>query len=228
MAKKEFPKQELPRDFPELPAQGGGLASKFSGMFGKLFNIVKFILGACALPCVYAATAGFLHEFGLLDKGLRGDFWAGVIAMLITYLFIWEPVVVYTKGQNLLEFIFMFLKPLVRVAPYLLPVYTLIVFLLYSMLSWFVKGITGYFMFLSGLTVTLHLIFSAKTMRGKKGDFLKGNYLFGFSVVYIINVVLLSAYFSSIFEKFSFINFSAYSYQAAKDIFSSAFKQLFL
>jgi len=228
MAKTGFPKQQLPKDFPEPPIKSGGLTAKFSGFFHKLFNIVKFVLGVCALPFVYAATAGFLNEFGLIEQSLRADFWAGVITMLVIYLFIWEPVVIYTKGQNLLEFIFMFLKPLVRVAPYLLPVYTLILFLSYSMLSWFVKGITGYFMFLAGLTVTLHLIFSAKTMRGKKEDFLKGNYLFGFSLIYVINVVLLSVYFSSIFEKFSFINFSNYSFQVVKGIFDSVFKQLFL
>jgi hypothetical protein len=228
MAKTEFPKQEQLKDFPAPPVRGGGLASKLTGLFGKLFNVVKFALGVCALPCVYAATAGFLTEFNMIDKGWRGDFWSGVISMLVIYLFIWEPVIVYTKGQQMLEFLFMFLKPLVRVAPYLLPVYTLIIFLFYSMLSWFIKGITGYFMFLSGLTVTLHLIFSAKTMRGKKEDFLKGNYLFGFSFIYIINVMLLAAYLSSVFEKFSFINFSTYSYQIAKGIFSSVFAQLFL
>ncbi|HTZ11662.1 MAG TPA: hypothetical protein VMD04_04750, partial [Candidatus Margulisiibacteriota bacterium] len=126
------------------------------------------------------------------------------------------------------EAAFSYLKPLVRVAPYLLPIYTIIVFLLYLLLAYVFKSLADYFMFLFGFTIVLHLIFSAKTMRGKKEDFLKGNYIFGFSLIYIINIGLLSFCFSVLFEKFSFVNFCNQSFLIAKGIFGAIIKQLFL
>ncbi|MGE5197222.1 MAG: hypothetical protein ACM3IL_01795 [Deltaproteobacteria bacterium] len=219
MDKKKFPE--------ELPNLEANLAPKKAGLSGWFFGFTKFILGICALPVVYAVSAGFLNEFTLVEKGLQRYFWNGVITMLILYLFAWEPAIIYSRGQRLLEFIFNFLKPLVRVAPFLLPVYTIIIFLAYLVYFYVFKVSADYLIFLFGLTITLHLIFSAKTMRAKKGDFLKGNYIFGFSLIYIINTALLASFFSVIFPKFSFVNFCSYSFQTAKDIFGAVFSQLF-
>ena len=199
-----------------------------SGFSRKLFGITKFILGVCTLPFVYSVSVGFLTEFQTVKSPLHTYFWAGVISMVIVYLFVWEPVVVYTKGQKLLEFVFNYLKPLVRVAPYLLPIYTIVVVVFYLILAAFGNTDTRLFMFLLGLTMALHLIFSAKTMRGKKEDFLKGNYIFGFSLIYIINLGLLAFCMSIAFNQFSFFNFCNRSYLVAKAIFDAVIKQLFL
>ena len=229
MEKIKFPKEEFPKEKEELtPAPEGKLTSAVAGFASRIFGILKFILGVCSLPIVYASSQGFLSELSQVTKPLQDAFWGGVITMLLVYLFVWEPVVVYTKGQKILEFIFRFLKPLVRVAPYLLPIYTLLIFAVLVPLAYFFKDLTWYAVFLIGLTITLHLIFSAKTMRVKKGDFLKGNYLFGFSLVYIINLMLLSFGLSIMFDKFSFVNFCNHSFQIAKGIISAAFTQLFL
>ncbi|MDD5166628.1 MAG: hypothetical protein PHQ57_04505, partial [Candidatus Omnitrophica bacterium] len=198
MAKKEFPKLEgdfSPKGIDFGPADlggggGGGLRGKMSAFSGKAFGIIKFILGICFLPFVYSISISFLSEFDLIEKSLGSHFWSGVVSFLIIYLFILEPVKLYAKGQKLLELIFNFFKPLVKVAPYLLPVYTIILFALYWPLSLLFPGpgTTKTFVFLFGFSMALHLVFSAKTMRAKKGDFLKGNYIFGFSFIYILNL----------------------------------------
>jgi hypothetical protein len=226
MAKIKLP-EELP---PELPSElaGGGLGSKMSGVSRKLFGITKFLLGVCTLPFVYSVTVGYLAEFSTIKDPLRTYFWAGVISMVITYLFVWEPAIVYVRGQKLLEFVFTYLKPLVRVAPYLLPIYTIVIVVFYSVMAAFGNADTRLFMFLLGLTMALHLIFSAKTMRGKKEDFLKGNYIFGFSLIYIINLGLLAFCLGVAFNQFSFVNFCNRSYLVAKGIFDAVIKQLFL
>jgi hypothetical protein len=145
-------------------------------------------------------------------------------------LFIWEPAVIYAKGHKLLEIIFNFFQPLVRVAPYLIPIYTLVLFLMYGLFSIFIEGawLTNYAMFLFGLSIALHLVFSAKAIRSKKEDFLKGNYIFGFSFIYIINLGLLAFGVNLIFDKFSFVNFSNVSLQIAKGILATIFRQLFV
>jgi hypothetical protein len=200
------------------------------GIPSKLFGIIKFILGICLLPFVYSTSVSFLNEFGALDKHAQNNFWSGLITLLIIYLFVWEPAIIYAKGQKMLELIFSFFRPLVKVAPYLLPIYTIILFIGYWVLSYMTKSpkVLVYFMFLFGLSMGLHLIFGAKSLRTKQEDFLKSNYIFGFSFVYILNLILTALILNFIFEKFSIVNFLNNSFQAAKVIFRAVFGQLFL
>jgi L-cystine uptake protein TcyP (sodium:dicarboxylate symporter family) len=129
-----------------------------------------------------------------------------------------------------MEVVFTFFKPLVRVAPYLLPIYFILLCVIYAILAALSKteGMTQVFFFLFGFSIGLHLIFGAKSLRSKQADFLKGNYIFGFSFVYLLNLILLALVFSFIIDKFSFVNFCNSAYQAASNIFAAIFKQLFL
>ena len=235
MEKKEFPKKKDnfdPLERLKIGAEAGGLSgsSKIAGFSQRIFSIIKFVLGICLLPLVYSSTVSFLNEFLGVEEIFRNYFWAGVISLLIIYLFIWEPNKIYVKGQKLLEVIFTFFKPLIRVAPYVLPIYTIILFVLYGPLSLLFKSeeLIKTFIFLFGFSIALHLIFSAKSIRSKQGDFLKSNYIFGFSLVYAINLTLLAFILSLIFQKFSFVNFCNNSFQTSKAIFEAVFKQLFL
>lgn len=225
MARKESAKIEN-----GIPAKAGGAFSPIAGFSNKAFGIIKFILGVCLLPFVYSTSVAFLNEFSLIEISLQRYFWSGAITFLIVYLFVWEPVIIYVKGQKLLEIIFSFFKPLVRVAPYLLPVYTIVLFTAYLIVSLITKSSEPlqYTLFLTGFTAALHLVFSAKSLRSKQGDFLKGNYIFGFSFVYILDLFIASLFLNFVFDKFSFVNFANNSFNTAANIFVAIFRQLFV
>ena len=188
MRKKESLKKEIPE------SDIGKPAPKISGFSAGAFGVIKFILGVSLLPFVYSLSVSFLKEFRLIDPQLQSYFWSGVVSLLVVYLFIWEPAAVYAKGQKLVEVIFQFFHPLVKFAPYLLPVYTLILFVAYAFAAVTFKSADtiNYFVFLFGFSMAMHLVFSAKSMRSKQGDFLKANYIFGFSFIYIVNIALLA------------------------------------
>ncbi len=233
MEKIEFPKRNSKNDIfdkldlgPETRAPSG--QSKVPGLSNKAFAIVKFLLGICLLPCVYSYTLAFLHEARRIPFPYYDYFWSGALTFLLIYLFLFEPAKLYQKGQRLLEIVFHFFAPLVKVAPYLLPIYSIIIFFLYLVLSLFIKSkdLLNYSMFFFGFTAALHFVFSAKTLRSKQ-DFLKANYLFGFSLAYIINLSLISLLLSLIFEKFSFVNFFSSGFYTAGGIFNAVLKQLF-
>jgi len=230
MEKKEFPKKWVePKIRPEPRGEPKGPA-KLSGISNKIFGIIKLILGLCLLPLVYSATVAFLTQITYIDVTLQDYFWAGVVTLLLVYLFVWEPAIVYEKGHKLLEALFSFFQPLVKVAPYLLPIYTIVLFLLYLILSVFVKEkwLIDYAMFFFGLSIALHLVFAAKSIRSKKGDLLKSNYIFGFSFMYIISLGVISLFLNLIFKDFSFVNFSNSAYSIAGSIFKAIFSQLFM
>jgi hypothetical protein len=115
-------------------------------------------------------------------------------------------------------------------APYVLPVYTIILFIAYGLLSAAIKSawLVQYSLFLIGFTFALHLVFSAKTIRSKKSDFLKANYIFGFSLIYIFSLAILAFCTNLIFKEFSFVSFCNSAFQIAGNIFYAVFKQLFL
>lgn len=239
MAKNEFPEDKpvkskekaAPKD---LGGGGGGLSgdfsSKISGLSSKLFGVIKVLLAIAILPFLYSSAISFLSEFAQIESSSQQLFWNGMVVFLVIYLFVWEPALIYNRGHKLLEIMFSFVKPLVNVAPFLLPIYTILFFILYELLSIGIKSdwLLEYALFLIGFSTILHLTFAAKTIRSKKGDFLKANYIFGFSFIFILNVALLAFGFSLIFSKFSFVNFCNISFDIAKNIFYAVFKQLFL
>ncbi len=219
----------LPEDF-SFPEKESGIKAKIAGFSSHLFGIIKLLLGICLLPFVYSTTLAFLNEGNALGKTLNSYFFGGIIGFLAVYLFIYEPAIVYNKGQKILAAGFGFFTPLERVAPYLLLVYTLILFAVYALYSFFDRRPEPlkYFIFLFGFSFALHLVFSAKSLRSRQSDFLKSNYIFGFSFLYIINFAILAFGLSSFFNKFSFVNFCNQSFQLARGIFYVVFKQLFL
>lgn len=222
MEKKESNKKESPK-------KNNNISPRISGLSNKAFGIIKFILGICLLPFVYSFTVGFLTEFSLIEKALQRYFWSGVISLVIIYLFVWEPVILYTKGQKLVEIVFVFFRSLVKFAPFVLPIYTIILFILYGLVSSTGSAsLLNVLIFLIGFSAALHLVFSAKAVRSKQGDFLKANHIFGFSLIYIINVVLLAIGLNLIFREFSLVNFFNNSFQITNNIFYAVFKQLFL
>lgn len=208
----------------------GDFSSKISGLSSKLFGVIKIILAVLILPVVYSSIVAFLNQFTQIDKGLQQMFYDGIIVFLAIYLFIWEPAAIYNKGHKLLEIAFSFVKPMVNVAPFLLPIYTILFFIIYGLLSIGIKSgwLLEYGLFAIGFSSILHLVFAAKNIRSKKGDFLKANYIFGFSFIFILNVTLLALGLSLIFAKFSFVDFCSISFNIVKNIFYTAFKQLFL
>ena len=233
MEKKEFPnKWPEPKSKP-VPKGGepkSGGSSKSAWISNKIFDIIKLILGICLLPFVYSASVAFLSQISYIDVTLQNYFWAGVITLVLIYLFIWEPTVVYERGHKLVEIIFSFFQPLVKFAPYLLPIYTIVLFILYLFLCIFIqdKWLIEWAMFLFGLSIAMHLVFAAQSIRSKKGDLLKSNYIFGFSFMYIISVGLVALFLNFIFKEFSFVSFSNNAYSVASSIFKAVFSQLFM
>ncbi|MFH1339155.1 MAG: hypothetical protein ABIH40_04880 [Candidatus Omnitrophota bacterium] len=195
----------------------------------KALTVLKAVIVVFLLPWFYAFTAAFITELKTIPENLLNTFGAGLISFLVIYLFIYAPGRIYQHQQKVTEATFRFISPLVKLAPFVLPIYTIIVFLIYCLLAFLFKAQPPLelFMFLFGFSIIFHLVFTAKALRSRKDDFLMINYLFSFGIIYVINVALLSLGFSILFEPFSWLNFCKSSFQTSSVIFSSVFNQLF-
>lgn len=231
MAKTKFPEEKgdfKPRTFgPKNPYQSpeGGGGFSFKGL-----GIITFILGVLLLPLTYASAISFLKEFSLVKKELQADFWAGAVCFLIIHLFVWVPEGLFKKGQDAAGVIFRFIKPAANILPYLVPIYSALIFALYriSLLFADVPWSLELSVFLLGWTYLLHLVLSAKSLRPEEGGMLNGNYIFGFQVIFIISLLVLVLFLSLIFDRLSLVNYFNNAYRLSHEIYISAFKQLFV
>ena len=196
----------------------------------KAASVLKSIIIIFLLPWIYSSTTAFIIESKTIEKTFVNPFIWGIISFLVFYLFIYEPAKIYQKGQRITEATFRFLSPLVRVASFVLPIYSIIFFLIYYLLSFFIKSdlLLQLFIFLIGFSIAFHLVFTAKVLHSRKNDFLMINYLFSFGFIYLINIALVTLAFSILFASFSWLNFCRLSFQISKYIFSAVFGQLFL
>jgi hypothetical protein len=245
MAKRKFPDEDV-EAFEKLNAdagpgeenEGGGdgfgsgffsaVNEKLAYIARRSLSVLKLLVGLSFLTFVYSSTAAFIKEFGNVEPKFQRPLWEGIIAYVIVHFFVWEPVKVYQKGQKLLEMLFKFFAPLVRVAPYVLPIYTILLFCLYPLFNVFLPydETLIYFEFLFGFSIAMHLVFGAKSLRTKQNDFLKANYIFGFTLVYIIDVLLFALCLNLIFEEFSFVSFFNSAYQTSHEIITAVVKQV--
>ncbi len=118
----------------------------------------------------------------------------------------------------------------VMLAPYLVPVYTVIIAIIYFALSFFVDitRYSGIFIFLIGFTLMLHLAYTAESMREKQSDLIKTGYLSSISFIYLANLTIVFLIMSLFFKDASFMGLISDIYEKTKYFYYSFWKQLFL
>ena len=196
----------------------------------KAIEFLKFIFFLLFLPLIVNGTIAFIDQLDTLPQNLRHVFLQGILIYLIFYLFIYEFEPVYQYGQNLVMGIFRFFAPLVRVAPFVLPIFSILFLILFYFSSVFLKSeiIRGTFMFLVSLTLTMHMVFTSKSLRGQDSNAVKPNYLFAFSLIYVVNIFILSLMLDLIFPEFSFYAIFKFATQRTGQIYGTIFRQLFV
>ena len=93
----------------------------------------------------------------------------GVVALIVSYLFVWEPTILFAKGQKVVEFVFSFFRPMVKVAPYVLPIYSLLLFGIYLIISTMTQEVSVFFSLSSARQSLCTLSSAPRLCAGKKG-----------------------------------------------------------
>lgn len=117
----------------------------------------------------------------------------------------------------------------VILAPYLVPVYTVFVGVLYFALSFFINvgRYSKLFIFLVGFTLMFHLVYTAESIKQRQSDLIKTGYLFSISLLYIVNLAIVFGIISLLFKEISFVDFLSASYEKARLFYYSFWRQLF-
>ena len=128
-----------------------------------------------------------------------------------------------------MRFLFGFFSPLVKVAPYLLPIYSILVIscFLILKLAFSLNPGANIFLFFISSSLTFHLVITAEELRDKEVGLARANYFFGFTIIYLVNILMLAAGLHFMFDKFSFLEFLSQAGSGSLVIYQNIFRQLF-
>ncbi|MBU4149577.1 MAG: hypothetical protein KKB52_04430 [Candidatus Omnitrophica bacterium] len=214
----------------------------------------RFILSILLIPACVAFTISFYRGVtgisGISGSGLI--FILGAFSYSVLHLILFKLDFLYVLGHEVMHAIAIFVSGgkvlgmkvsgkegsvktttpnlFIMLAPYLVPVYVVMLALLYFVFSFFTDAarFSGYFIFFTGFTLMFHLVYTAESIREKQSDLMKAGYYFSISFIYIVNIVIVYLIISFLFPKILFFDFISASFEKSKQFYYSSWRQLFL
>jgi len=178
-------------------------------------RILKILLGVALLPVCF----GFSWQFGstLLSITYKPElpyyFIAGCLVYLTVHILFRKPILTYVIGHELTHAFFAMLfggsvksfkaserggqvtitksNVIITLAPYFFPLYTFLTLLVYWVSIYFeVPGAAAWLIFLSGATVTFHVVLTLIFLRTDQNDIREHGIIFSYPLIYLFNVIL--------------------------------------
>lgn len=214
--------------------------------------ILKFVIAVLSLPIAVGASLAFYKNF-LLIKELSVNmsyFIWGAVAYVALHILFYKPTFLYVLGHEAVHAGFSWLfggkikgfkvsseggsvatdktNAVIELGPYFIPIYAIIVTLIYFLVasSYAING--AVFVFLIGFTLMLHLVSTIEVMKIRQPDFMKSGYLFSIVLVYVLNIIVIAVIFSILFPSFSLKKFFPDLLASSRDIYMAVIRQLFL
>lgn len=199
-------------------------------MKDTLLIILKFVAAVLLLPVVMASTAALQGQITAQEGALQHSLWLGLLVYLVLKFFVYDFFHVYQFGQGMVTACFQFLKPLVNAAPYVIPIYTVFVLLLYAIVNALGKmqGFQGYFFATIAFTFSMHIILTAQDLYKKDSAPGKPTYFFAMALIYIFDVFMIALVMNAVLPAFHFMDFFHTLNRVSADIYHTVFAQLFL
>jgi hypothetical protein len=216
-----------------------------------IVNIAKFIIGVLSLPICYSATKAFYANFILMQGAsltLPYFVW-GIVSYVIIHLLFYKPTYVYVLGHEAVHAGMAWIfggkiknfkvsgkggsvstdktNFIIELAPYFFPIYTVIVTLIYFVVSQSYPVNGSIFLFLIGFTLAFHIVATIEIMKVKQPDIVKSGYMFSIAFVYIVNIIVISTIFGLAFPGFTLHKFFLDFWEFSKYIYVAVVRQLF-
>jgi hypothetical protein len=158
-----------------------------------LFSVFKFILAILLLPVIVAATTGFERHLIFYPSNYESFLMWGIIAFLITFIFVYQFWGMHEFGLKVVAGIFRFIAPFNEFLARLVSFYLLITVLaLYVIKNFFhISQYDHYLIFFVGFTLAMHILLVAQELQEQEKTPLKPTYLLSIGLVYIFNILLV-------------------------------------
>ncbi len=195
-----------------------------------LGQILKFVAFLFALPLIVAVALAFQNQIlGLPVPKEQWFFW-GVIAFTVIYLFLYNFKEVHVFGQGLLSKILQFAGSVASVAALVVPIYTIILCLVYFILN--MTGASAQYewilLTLVGFSVALHIVLTARQLYEEDSGSLKAQYFFGFGLALVMHLLIMAVLLGLVVPEFSLAEFLKASTHQTGSYYHAIYTALFV
>jgi hypothetical protein len=216
----------------------------------KLF--IKFIIGVLSVPFAIGITVSFYNHIHLVKEiaGSLNYFAWGMVCYTALHLLFYKPTYLYVLGHETVHAGLSWIfggkiksfkvsekggsvgtdktNVVVELGPYFVPLYAIIISLVYFVVASSYNVNTSVFVFLIGFALAFHLISTIEVLKIRQPDIVKSGYFFSIVLIYMLNIAVISVILGMLFESFATKKFFVDTWTASKDIYLRAVKQLFL
>ena len=213
--------------------------------------LIKFVIGVLIAPITVSVTKAFYDNI-LLIKELAGSlnfFLYGIAAYVVLHIIFYRPTYLYVLGHEAVHAGVAWLfggkiksfkaseegggvgtdksNIVIELSPYFVPIYAIIITLVYFVIvsSYNINGST--FVFLIGFALAFHIISTIEILKIRQPDIVKSGYFFSIMMVYILNIIVISVIFGLVFPTFGIKKFFIDLYLLSKVMYAAIVKQLF-
>ena len=195
---------------------------------GVLF-LLKIIFTVLFAPVVYAGGVNFYEHLNGYPAP-HGEFFKwGMCAFLLVFLFLHRFDKMYQAGQSAMTEVFKFLTPLNYAIARIVPVYTLLIFVVFSIWGKFhdLTPYVHYFQFFAGFFFMMHIILLARELQDEESSFIKPSYLFQMSLYFVFSLCVMVLLLDLVVWQSTFPQFGADVLADARDIYLAAIEKIF-
>jgi len=210
-------------------------------MFTK---IVRTIIGILIIPVAIGVAKAFgtaMSEISLLN-GVLHILERGVLIYLLFHVLVMRPIYIYVLAHEVVHVMATWIcggkvvsfrvtpaggnvetsktNFFIELSPYFVPLYTIIIGLGYALLRALDKTplfMTEILLFLIGVSLALHLVMTAESLRVQQPDIVKSGLIFSYVLIFVCTLVVVIAVFAPIFSDITFTGF-------IKDAYSNSLK----
>ena len=195
---------------------------------GILF-LLKIIFTVLFAPVVYASGVNFYQHLNGYPAP-HGEFFRwGMYAFLLVFLFLHRFEKMYQAGQSAMMELFKFLAPLNYALTRVIPVYTLLLFVVFFIwgklhdLSLYIH----YFQFFAGFFFMMHILLLARELQDEESSFIKPSYLFQMSLYFVFSLCVMVLLLDLVVWQSTFLQFGSDVLADARDIYLVVIHKIF-
>jgi hypothetical protein len=213
--------------------------------------LIKFAVGVLAAPVAVGASSALYRNI-LLIKELASSmnyFLWGIAGYAALHLLFYKPTYIYVLGHEAVHAGMSWVfggkiksfkasdkggsvttdksNAVIELGPYFVPIYAIIITVVYFLIATSYSVNSSVFMFLIGFALAFHVISTVEVMKVRQPDIVKSGYFFSVVLVYVLNIVVISLIFALIFPGFRVKNFFLDMWNASKGVYVGVIKQLF-
>ena len=195
---------------------------------GVLF-LLRIIFTIFFAPVVYATGVNFYQHLSVYPVP-HGEFFKwGMFAFLLVFLFLYRFDRMYQGGQSGMTEAFKFLTPLNHTIARVIPVYTLLLFVIFFIWGKFqdLTPYVQYFQFFAGFFFLMHIILLARELQDEESSFIKTSYFFQMSLYFVLSLCVMVLLLDVAVWQATFPQFGADVFGDARDIYLAAIGKIF-